>query len=268
MIRVDHLNFQYPNSRREIFKNLSFHVKKGETLAILGANGIGKTTFLKCLLGFLEYKSGNIFINDESVKQMSASKFWKQVAYVPQSKRAAFGFTGLEMTVMGLSPHVRIGKLPTKDDYERAYEQLTKLGIEHLSERNCNNMSGGELQMVLIARALIKKPQILIMDEPESHLDMRNQLKVLNIVEELNAQGEYSIIINTHFPQHAFRIAQSTLLLGKDGYVFDKTEDVVNTANLRHYFGINSEILSFELADKSYSTILPIDLQTVEEVLR
>lgn len=262
MIRVENLNFQYPNSERQMFKDLSFDVKKGETLAILGANGIGKTTFVKCLLGFLEYKSGDIFINDESVKQMSANKYWKQVAYVPQSKKTAFGFTGLEMTVMGLSPHVKVGKLPTKEDYERAYEQLRKLGIEYLSEKNCNKMSGGELQMVLIARSLIKNPKILIMDEPESHLDLRNQLKILNIVEELNVQGEYSIIINTHFPQHAFRIAKSTLLLGNDGYIFDKTENVVNTDNLRKYFGINSEIFSYELADKSYSTILPIDIQT------
>ncbi|MEG0439729.1 ABC transporter ATP-binding protein [Solibacillus cecembensis] len=260
MIKVENLNFQYPNSDRQIFEDLSFNVKKGETLAILGANGIGKTTFVKCLLGFLEYKSGNILINDESIKQMSASKYWKLVAYVPQSKRMAFGFTGLEMTVMGLSPHVKMGKLPKKEDYDKAYEQLKKLGIEHLSEQNCNKMSGGELQMVLIARALIKNPKILIMDEPESHLDLRNQLKILNIIEELNGLGEYSIIINTHFPHHAFRIAQSTLLLGKEGYIFDKTENVVNTKNLRDYFGINSEILSYEHAEKSYSAILPIDL--------
>ncbi|WP_054025721.1 ABC transporter ATP-binding protein [Bacillus sp. FJAT-28004] len=260
MISVENLNFHYPSSDRQIFKDLSFNVNKGETLAILGANGIGKTTFVKCLLGFLEYKSGDIRINGESVKQMSASKYWKLVAYVPQSKSMAFGFTGLEMTVMGLSPHVKMGRLPKKEDYEKSYEQLRKLGIEYLSERNCNKMSGGELQMVLIARALIKNPKILIMDEPESHLDLKNQLKVLNVVEELNAQGEYSIIINTHFPQHAFRIAQSTLLLGKDKFIFDKTENVVNTTNLRNYFGINSEILSFEQAEKSYSTILPIDL--------
>lgn len=260
MIKVENLNFQYPNSNKQIFKDLSFNVKKGETLAILGANGIGKTTFVKCLLGFLDYQSGNILINDESIKQMSPSKYWKLVAYVPQSKRMAFGFTGLEMTVMGLSPHVKMGKLPKKEDYDRAYEQLKKLGIEHLSEQNCNKMSGGELQMVLIARALIKNPKILIMDEPESHLDLRNQLKILNIIEELNGLGEYSIIINTHFPHHAFRIAQSTLLLGKEGYIFDKTENVVNTKNLRDYFGINSEILSYEHAEKSYSAILPIDL--------
>ncbi|MNG11756.1 putative ABC transporter ATP-binding protein [compost metagenome] len=114
--------------------------------------------------------------------------------------------------------------------------------------------------MVLIARALIKNPKILIMDEPESHLDLKNQLKILNLVEELNAQGEYSIIINTHFPQHAFRIAQSTLMLGKSGYIFDKTEKVVNTNNLRHYFGIETEILSYEQGSKAYSTILPLEL--------
>ncbi|TVX89775.1 ABC transporter ATP-binding protein [Paenibacillus agilis] len=261
MIRVEHLNFQYPNSDRQIFKDLSFQVPKGEALAILGTNGIGKTTFVKCLLGFLAYKSGDIFIDDESVKQMDASKYWKLVSYVPQSKKAAFGFTGLEMTVMGLSPYVKMGRTPTKENYERAYEQLKKLGIEHLGDRNCNKMSGGELQMVLIARSLIKNPKILIMDEPESHLDLRNQLKILNMIEELNSRGEYSIIINTHFPQHAFRIAKSTLLLGYDGYIFDKTENVVTTTNMRHYFGINSEILSYERAEKNYSTILPIDIQ-------
>ena len=130
--------------------------------------------------------------------------------------------------------------------------------MEEFAHRSCNSLSGGQLQMVLIARALIKEPDILIMDEPESNLDMKNQLKVLEIMSKISRERNVTVIINTHYPEHALRYADKTLILGEDSYVFDESHKAITKENIYKYFKVDASIYDVEVGDQMYKGILPI----------
>lgn len=257
MIRAENLTFSY-DGKKDIFKNISFDVKKGEIMAVLGANGVGKTTMMRCIMGFLNLKSGDVFIGDKNVKKMTSSQFWASTSYVPQAKNLVFGYSVLNMVVMGRSQFVKFGYTPGKEEYEKAYALLEEMGLADFAHRSCNSLSGGQLQMVLIARALIKEPDILIMDEPESNLDMRNQLKVLEIMKKISRERNVTVIINTHYPEHALRYTDKTLILGKKSYVFDASKRAITKENIHKYFKVNASIYDVEIEDEIYQGILPI----------
>ncbi len=256
MIKVENLTFSY-DGKENIFENVSFEVKKGEIMAVLGANGIGKTTMMRCIMKFLHPQAGKISIDGESTTKMESSSFWKRVSYVPQAKNLVFGYSVLNMVVMGRSQYVRFGYTPGKEEYEKAYQLLDEMGLASYAHRSCNSLSGGQLQMVLIARALIKEPDILIMDEPESNLDMKNQLKVLEIMTEAAKKRQVTVIINTHYPEHALRYTQKTLILGKNTYVFADSKEAVTRENICRYFQVDAEIYEVNIEGKTFQGILP-----------
>ncbi len=259
MIKANGLAFSYQKSGRMLFRDLSFEIGEGETMAILGPNGVGKTTLLRCIMHFLTPREGDVEILGKSAKKMTATEFWKNISYVPQAKKLVFGYSALNMVVMGLSQNIGVGMTPKASDYEKAYAILDRFGIADIADQSCNTLSGGQLQMVLIARALVKKPRLLIMDEPESGLDMKNQMVVLQTIEALT-EDNLSIIINTHYPEHALRCAQKTLILGKNRYLFGKTESVISENNIRKFFGVDSQITSIVHAGKTYQGIVPMEL--------
>jgi iron complex transport system ATP-binding protein len=158
-----------------------------------------------------------------------------------------------------------MGRLPKKEDLRAAEEVMARLGLEHLAERSCNRLSGGELQMTLIARALVKKPSLLIMDEPESNLDMKNQLKILDIIESLKREEDLTIILNTHFPTHAMRVADKVLLLGEDRYLYGDTEEAITEKNIMEYFGVYSEIVEMESAARTIHAVVPTEIANSKE---
>ena len=257
MIRVSDVGFNYPGGR-PLFQRVSFDLALGETLAILGANGTGKTTFVKCLMNFLRFGSGRVSIDGKPAAEYKSAEFWKIVGYVPQAKNMAFGFTVLETTLMGLAPYVGMGRLPQKEEYEKTEAVLAELGLGNIKDVSCNRISGGQLQMVMIARTLVKEPRILIMDEPESHLDLKNQLKILEIVERLNESRRVAIVLNTHFPGNALRVAQKALMLGKSGHLCGCSREVMTKEHLNRYFEIDSEIFEHERHGRTFFGILPI----------
>ncbi len=173
--------------------------------------------------------------------------------------KLVFGYSALNMVTMGLSQNIGFGRTPSKCDYEKAYALLERFGIAHLAEHSCNILSGGELQMVLIARALIKEPKILIMDEPESNLDMRNQLVVLNTIDRLNEEN-LSIVINTHYPDHALRCAKKTLIIGHREHLFGDTPQVITQENIRWFFEIESDIVQASSGERILQGIIPLDI--------
>lgn len=257
MIRASNLSFSY-DGKNKIFENVSFHIKKGEIMAVLGANGIGKTTLMRCTMRFLTPSSGSVFIDGMDEKKLSQQQFWEKISYVPQAKSLIFGYSVLDMTVMGRSQFVKFGFTPGKADYDKAYSLLEEMGLLDCAHRSCNSLSGGQLQMVLIARALMKDPAILIMDEPESNLDMRNQLKVLDIMEAAALGRGVTVIINTHYPEHALRYANKTLILGKDTYIFGKTKETVTAQTIEDFFGVEAKIYNVRSNGTIYQGILPI----------
>ena len=260
MIRAEHLTFSY-DGRHDIFKDVSFQVNKGEIMAVLGANGIGKTTMMRCIMGFLPLKEGQVSIGGISTDQMDSRQFWQNISYVPQAKGVVFGYSVLNMVVMGLSQYVKFGYTPGKKEYEKAYEMLKEVGMEDFAHRSCNSLSGGQLQMVLIARALIKEPDILIMDEPESNLDMKNQLKVLEIMKRIARERQVTVIINTHYPEHALRYTDKTLILGRDSYVFDDSQKAITREHIYEYFKVTAGVYDVEVEGELYRGILPVSYE-------
>jgi iron complex transport system ATP-binding protein len=264
MINIEGASFYY-NSAKVLFNGLSLRLGRNRTLAILGPNGVGKTSLLRCLMRFLRLKQGAIYIDGADNRAIADSMFWRTVSYVPQAKNTVFGYSVLDMIVMGRCPYVGMGRLPKKEDFRAAGEVMARLGLEHLAERSCNSLSGGELQMTLIARALVKKPSLLIMDEPESNLDMKNQLKILDIIQNLKREQNLTIILNTHFPTHAMRVADKVLLLGNDRYLYDDTHAAITEKNIMEYFGVFSEIVEMESAVRTIHAVVPTEIAGSEE---
>ena len=243
-----------------IFENINFEVGSGEILAILGPNGAGKTTMLRCITGMLKWKSGKSLLDGEDISGMTPRKLWSKMAYVPQAKSVSSAYTALEMVLLGRSSHLNIFEAPKKSDVDKAMEVLSSLGIERLADKKCSEISGGELQMVLIAKALASDPKVLILDEPESNLDFKNQLVVLDAMSNL-AAGGMTCIFNTHYPAHALQRAGKALILSKGGeYVFGDTISVVTEENIRNAFGVDAIIGEIETPGNLLKNVVPLNI--------
>ena len=196
-----------------VLKDVSFTISSGEMVAFLGKNGAGKTTLLRIIPSFLTPLNGDILVDEVSVRSMSLHNKAKAIAYIPQFSQTAFAYTVKESVLMGRSPYISMFSRPSKQDEKRAFEILDELGILDLAGRPTNEISGGERQLVLIARALMQDAKLLILDEPTSFLDYSNQLLVLEKTMELTRKG-YACLYSTHNPDLA--LAYSTRVLAMD----------------------------------------------------
>ena len=258
-LTVENGSFAYPKSP-EIFHDIGFEVESGQILAVLGPNGSGKTTLLRCVMGMLKWKSGQSLLDGENIQAMPSRRQWSRMAYVPQAKTASGAYTAFQTVLLGRSSRINGLSSPKKGDIEAAEEAMDRLGISHLAQKSCAAVSGGELQMILIARALAAKPEILILDEPESNLDFRNQLIVLDTMSKLAGEG-MACIFNTHYPSHALQRADRSLILSKGGeYTAGATARVITEENIRRAFGVNAVISQVETPQSMLGHVMPIDL--------
>lgn len=244
-----------------LFERISFSLYEGEILTIVGPNGAGKTTLLKCITSILKWKSGETLINGKELESLGATGIWRKIGYVPQSHSAVFSYSVLEMVLMGRAPHLRLFSVPGAQDIKIARNALETIEITHLAHKPCTELSGGEMQLVLIARALASDPHFLVLDEPESHLDFKNQMLILNVLERLAKEKNITCIINTHYPDHALRIADKALMLGKGRkHIFGSVEDVITEDNLREFFGVDVKLVSFKGNGMEIKTIITFGL--------
>lgn len=228
-------------------ENISFRIESGQTLCLLGPNGAGKTTLLKTILGFIKPKRGDILIDGKNINCLSAKKISQSIAYVPQIHTPPFPFSVLDVVTMGRNVHLGMFASPSKKDYALAEETLASLGVSFLRDRIYTEISGGERQMVLLARALTQQPQILAMDEPTLNLDFGNQTRVLNQIRRL-AQRGIGIIMISHFPDHAFLLSGKAALMRKNGpFIFGNTDEVITEGNLKSAYGINVKITGINM---------------------
>ncbi len=263
-LTVEKGSFAYPKGP-EIFHDIGFDVESGQILAILGPNGAGKTTLLRCVMGMLKWKSGRSLLDGENIRTMPARRQWSRMAYVPQAKAASNAFTAFQTVLLGRSSRISGLSSPKKADIEAAEEAMDRLGILHLGPKACSAISGGELQMVLIARALAAKPELLILDEPESNLDFRNQLIVLDTMTKLASEG-MACIFNTHYPAHALQRADRSLILSKGGdCVAGATGRVITEDNIRMAFGVNAVIGQIETPQNILRNVMPLSLAEAEK---
>ena len=254
-------NGSFGYKSRTILNDINFTVNDGEVMSILGSNGVGKTTLLKCMMGLLKWNSGTSCIDGKNISEYKSREFWQKIAYVPQAKGAAFGYSAIDMVTLGRSAHLGTFSQPKAEDKEAAERAMEDMGITYLRDKLCTEMSGGELQMVLIARALTISPSMLVLDEPESNLDFKNQLIILETIRDLSKKRGISAVVNTHYPEHALKISDKALILNRDGTnIFGSAENIINEENMKRSFSVQVFIDTFKHMEKEYKSVVPLYL--------
>ena len=212
ILEVQNGCFGYPK-QPVILENINLRLEEGHILAILGPNGIGKTTLLKCMIGLLPWHSGKTLFYGKDIHTLKPKDVWSTISYIPQSRGFAFSYTGLEMVLLGRSAHLGTFQQPGKEEIEMAEAMMERVGITRLANKDCNRMSGGELQMVLIARALINEPKLIILDEPTVGLDPAQVIEIRKLIRELGRA--HTVILSSHILSEVQAVCQQILILSK-----------------------------------------------------
>lgn len=250
--------YAYPG-KAPAFEHVNFRVHSGECLAILGPNGAGKTTLLRAIMGMLRWQQGESLLDGVDIRTIPPRKLWSRMAYVPQGKGTASASTAFETVLLGRSSRLDPFSRPRRADLQKAEQVMDTLGILHLRDQRCNAISGGEYQMVLIARALAAEPELLILDEPESNLDFKNQLIVLGAMSRL-AQSGIACVFNTHYPEHALQRADKALILSGGTARFGATAGILTEENIQRAFGVKAVIGEIETPEHIYRNVVPLHL--------
>ena len=247
MLRVKDLRAGYDAT--EIVHDVSFEVGDGEFACIIGANGCGKTTLLKNLLGLIKPFGGSVEMNGKDVLSMDEKEMARHFAYIPQAHTPPFPFAVRDVVLMGRTPHMGRLAVVSPKDRRIAYGALVQLGIEHLADETYTDLSGGQRQRVLIARALTQQPELLIMDEPTASLDFGNQQLVLSRMKTLAKSG-MSVIMVTHDPDHALFCADRVIVMKEGSILLDgSSEETITTETLQEIYQTNVQVLDVPLAD-------------------
>ncbi len=260
MLKVDHVFSGY--GEEDILKDISFKVGKSEFVCILGSNGCGKTTLLKTILAILKPTKGKITINDDDVHKMPEKLLAQQIAYIPQAHVPPFPFTVEDVVLMGRTPYLNRMAVPNALDVEKSNQALERLGMTNMAKKRYTELSGGQRQMVIIARALAQEPKMLVMDEPTANLDFGNQHIVFEQLIKL-AHKDLSVLMVTHNPDHALFCADETIIM-KEGKVIDKgkTSAVVNESSMQEIYQTDVKIASVDIPpQKQIFICVPISKQ-------
>ncbi|MDO5846657.1 MAG: ABC transporter ATP-binding protein [Methanocorpusculum sp.] len=258
-LSVSHLSYSYDRKGRQVLQDISFSAKEGDLMAVLGPNGVGKSTMFKCILGFFKTYSGDVKLNGVDVKHLTYKEIARHVAYIPQSTYPVFNYEVLDVVLMGLTSHISLLAAPKKEHIEAAEAALASLGIAHLAHAGYGEISGGERQLALIARALVQQAKILIMDEPTANLDYGNQFRVMCRIQGLAKDG-YIIILSTHNPDHAFLYANRVIMMFGGKVIADGVPDEVLDARLIHdVYGVDTKIEVFSDAGGTHRMCIPVN---------
>ena len=234
-LTVENLSFSY--GQHPVLRGVSFTAKAGELLAILGPNGVGKTTLFKCVMGLERRYAGKIAADGADLSALTPRQRAHRVAAIPQAHPLSFRYSAFDMVLMGTSHSLSPFAVPGEKERGLARDAMARVRIEHLSDRPFDHLSGGEQQLVFIARALAQQAHILLMDEPTASLDYGNRLLVLGVARDLAQEG-YTVLLSTHDPQHALWFADRALAL-QDGRVLalGKPKEIITADLLEGLYG-------------------------------
>ena len=241
-IEVKNLSFSYGN--RPVLHDISFSVEKGEFLSILGPNGVGKSTLFRCVLGLLSGYTGQVLVDGMDARRFSAREAAKHIAYIPQSSHSIFNYSVFDIVLMGRTSGLSTFRSPGKKDKELCQWAMEKVGITRLADRCFHRLSGGEQQLVLIARALVQKAPVLMLDEPTANLDFGNQLLVLEQARALAREG-YTVIQTTHHPEQSYMFSDRILAIQKGRVLTEgNPREVLNKDTLHALYGVDVDVVS------------------------
>ena len=241
-LTVENLYFSYDD--HPVLKGVSFHLESGRFLSLLGPNGAGKSTLLRCMLGLLAPQKGRTLIDGKDISHMAVAELARTIAYIPQSHSPIFNYSVMDMVLMGTTAQLGSFSSPGPRQKENAEQALLKLGIADLKHCGYQNISGGQRQMVLIARAIAQDARILMMDEPSSSLDFGNRILVMQTVKKLTEEG-YTVVQSTHDPDQAFLYSDVILAL-LDGRVIacGSPKDTLKADLVSALYGVPVEVCS------------------------
>ncbi len=244
---------------RVVVDSFNAVINSGEILCLLGPNGVGKSTLFKTVLGFLKPLGGEILLDGKSIHALSRKEFARVIGYVPQIHTPPFPFTVLDVVMMGRTAHIGTFSTPSRHDKEVAVNKLERLGAAFLIDRTYTEISGGERQMVLIARALAQEPAFLMLDEPTSNLDFGNQVRVLQCVKDLARDSGLGIIMTTHFPDHVFQTDGDVALMEWNNvFLTGNAEEIITAENMRDTYGIEIKVVKNNIENLMVNSCIPI----------
>lgn len=242
-LSIKGIDFSYDSVKA--LEDVTFEVKDEEVLGVIGPNGSGKTTLLRCINLALKPKAGSILIDEKDILELQRKEIARKIGVVPQNSAIHFPFTVLDIVLMGRAPH--LGRLDREGpgDLEIAKKAMEVTDTQHLADRFIDEVSGGEKQRVIIARALAQEPKILLLDEPTLHLDINHQLEVLELIKKLSRENDLIVILVSHDLNLAARYCDRLLLLNHGRiYSAGKPEEVLTPENIRNVYRVLVDVLS------------------------
>lgn len=240
MIKVENLSFKYEHY---ILKNLSFDVQEGKFISLLGVNGAGKSTLLKNLNKMLKPSGGSILIKNKNLDKIKHRDLSKEMSYVSQYNTPGFN-TVFDTILIGRCPHIENNIC--EKDYSKVSKIIEKMDLEKYSLRNTDTLSGGEFQKVVLARALAQEPKILLLDEPTSNLDLKNQIEVLQAVKNYCKEEKISVIVSIHDINLSLKFSDKFILLSKGEILEYGDSSVINSQNIKAVYGVNVDVLQYK----------------------
>ena len=240
MVKVENITFSYNRSGKNVLENVGFSIEAGQCLAILGNNGAGKSTLLKCIDRIHPVLGGSVTIDGQNIFGMTGNELARQIAYVPQNTRPV-NMTVFDTVLLGRKPYIKWDT--TEEDRQIAGRVIHQMGLENYTLRNVSQLSGGEAQKVMLARALTQEPKFLLLDEPTSNLDPKNQHEVLRTVQEIARTHQISVAIIIHDLNLAIRYCDRFLFLkGSQVYAFGEIE-TMTPETIEAVYGMNARII-------------------------
>lgn len=232
MLSVKNIHFRHKTTEREVLKGISFDAQEGGITTILGPNGSGKTTLFKCITGLWKHQTGDVIVDGISVDKLSFRKRARLFSVVPQEHEPPFPYSVFDVVLMGRASYVGVFSSPGKRDYEMVEQSLKIAGIEYLRDVPYTKISGGERQLTLIARALCQSAPVMLLDEPTSHLDFKNQITLLKKIKEIAEQRNLTVVMTLHDPNLASIFSDKVVVINSGTKIAEGTPDEILTEDL------------------------------------
>jgi iron complex transport system ATP-binding protein len=246
ILQFENISFTYPTGKKPVMHDFSLDIQPGTLTAILGPNGTGKTTLIHLALGWLHPSQGKIYLNGNVLSSYTRREMGQWMGLVPQNETTPFEYSLLEYVLLGRTPYLSPLAMPGEEDVKIAAQKLADVGLAELQHRSMPSLSGGERQLVLVARALAQQPKLLFLDEPTSHLDLSNKLRLVQVLRQLQSQG-VTIVFTTHEPDVASALATHMVLM-REGQVLQTgpIAEVMTDASLSTLYNMPIHVKELE----------------------